>query len=150
MHGISIHLWHTSQILLPITVSSPFGQAQRDLKSLILDRTAEALSKCHEHILRARDAQCVPWTDSEGPLLFNCCSILRLCHLRAVADIEVLGAAPLQTSALVITQALHNFLSTPPQRNAIVVKAVGQILEGLVLPSTVGGRLFIQKTTALT
>lgn len=150
MHGVSVQIWHSAQNTQTVGTSLPSSKARRDLQSLVADQNAIALSRCYEHVLRARDPHGVPWTDAEGPLFFNCCWILRLCHLRAFADTDILGIALLEAGAPKVTKAIRSFRSTPQPRDRYVIKAMEQIFEGIIFPSKVGGRLLIQKTAALT
>lgn len=114
-----------------------------------MTQTEAALSRCLSLITQARSGDDYTWTESEGPLLFNCLALLRVTYCRAFtgnghADRMML----LKDSREDIITSLEEFVAVPQERDEFTSRAVARAFEGMVIPSK-AGTLLLRKTAAL-
>ncbi|KAI1611232.1 hypothetical protein EDD36DRAFT_283114 [Exophiala viscosa] len=112
--------------------------------------TEAALSRCRQLLITSKNASEVPWSDENGPLLFNCMAVLRVaygraCMLTATMDRFIL----LRETRGEIIDAVKKYLYVDQPRSQAVSGAVGRSIEGLFVPIQ-AGLLWTRKTAALT
>lgn len=81
-HALNIH---TEGIRQAVELSPP------SLYDTILEPTANALSACEDILAAARQRKdsSMPWTEAEGPLMFNSEGVIHMAHVRLHLDMSV-------------------------------------------------------------
>jgi hypothetical protein len=152
INAVSIQIWHVTQGSYFFDEMTGLGQGQShgSEESQVLVQTEAALSRCRALITQARADDDYTWTETEGPLLFNCLAILRVTYCRAFvgngcADRMML----LKDNREDIIASLEEFVAVPQERDEFTSRAVARAFEGMVIPSK-AGTLLLRKTAALT
>jgi hypothetical protein len=82
MHGMNIHIESIRQVI---------ELSPAHLHNKLLEPTTSALSACEDILAAARQRKDIstPWTEAEGPLMFNCQGVVHMAHVRLFLDMSV-------------------------------------------------------------
>lgn len=146
VHAVNIHNWHLSQVSRTM---------RRGMKTAgiapnaMLQHSLAALTRCREVLRLSRPNGAEPmWDDPEGPLLFNCEAMLRAAYARLFTDASLPQRFTILCASSEDRQtALRDFVAAKQERSALMTKAVGHVLESILIPIKVG-YLLVQKTAA--
>lgn len=110
MHGMNVHTEGVRQLL---------ELSPAHLHKTLLDPTIATLSACEDMLATARQRKdtSTPWTEAEGPLMFNCQGVVHMAHVRLFIDTSAFNRLMLiNDNPDEIAAAAHSFAEAPLQR----------------------------------
>lgn len=149
MHAVSVQMWNMMQSTHSFSALSVEAHVHESLKSLLTSQTEIALARCHAMITRERSEIEHTWTESEGPLVFNCLATLRVAYVRSFTGIGSMNRMLLLSDDhSEIMKAIRDYVASPQSRGPFMSRAIAQAFEGFFIPIK-AGMLLVQKTAAL-
>lgn len=141
-HAVNIHMGSIREVA---------EMSSAPVQSALLDSALSALDRCQDIVTRTRgrDDHTVPWTETEGPLMFNCQGVILMAYVRLFLDMSALNRLTLlNDNPEDITSAAAYFAEAPMQRKPSLTKAVGKA-HARLLGTVKIGHLLLRKTAAL-
>ncbi|GAB7349160.1 hypothetical protein MBLNU459_g8099t1 [Dothideomycetes sp. NU459] len=149
MHAVSVQMWNMMQSTHSFSALSVQANVHESLKSMLTSQTEIALARCHAMITRERSEIEHTWTESEGPLIFNCLAVLRIAYVRSFTGIGSMNRMLLLgDDHSEIMRAIQDYVASPQSRGPFMSRAIAQAFEGFFIPIK-AGMLLVQKTAAL-
>ncbi|KAK7193216.1 hypothetical protein DPSP01_008183 [Paraphaeosphaeria sporulosa] len=111
MHGMNIHIEGIRQVI---------ELSPAHLHKTLLDPTIATLSACEDILAAARQRKdtSTPWTEAEGPLMFNCQGVVHMAHVRLFLDMSAFNRLMLiNDNPDEIAAAAYSFAEAPLQRS---------------------------------
>lgn len=143
------HMIHGSHLLGEEDINAGGSSLQR---SLITNQMETAISRCLLLIkhARARGDDSYSWDETEGPLLFNSLSLLRVSYCKIMTRSgSVCRTTFFRENETDFAVAIESFISEPLESDMLLARATAVALEGIMIPSKIGSRL-VKKTAAFT
>ncbi|KAF2466726.1 uncharacterized protein BDR25DRAFT_376857 [Lindgomyces ingoldianus] len=150
-HAVNIHMWSLLQFTDVSRLHYSDKSPSSGIHTALLASAFSTLSRCHQVIISVRGGEnhSTTWSDTEGPLMFNCQALLRIAHIRLFTDIRAFNRLTLLTdNPEDILRAVKEYAEAPQQRSANLTKAIMKAYEGFLAPIKIG-HLLVRKTAAL-
>lgn len=141
-HALNIH---TEGIRQAIELSPP------SLHNTILQPTATALSVCEDILAAARQRKenSTPWTEAEGPLMFNSEGVIHMAHVRLYLDMSIFNRLMLiSDNAEEIDASAAAFADAPLRRGSHLTNVMRKAYDRHHVLVKLGHSL-LRKTAAL-
>ncbi|KAL1601799.1 hypothetical protein SLS60_006714 [Paraconiothyrium brasiliense] len=110
MHAMNIHIEGIRQVV---------ELSPAHLHETLIEPTTSALSACEDILAAARQRKdtTTPWTEAEGPLMFNCQGVVHMAHVRLFLDMSAFNRLMLiNDNPDDIAAAAYSFAEAPMQR----------------------------------
>lgn len=149
MHAVNVHMWTLPQFTQSFSQDASEVGLDGSLQSVLLSAASTALARCYRALTQghAEDPGST-WSETEGPLMFNCKALLRIAYNRTFTDFAAFNRMVLLTdNPQEIKQALTVYVSAKQQRSHYHTKAVAKAFEGLLAPVRIG-LMLVRKTAA--
>lgn len=121
------------------------------LHDILLEPTIATLSACEDILAatRQRKDTSTPWTEAEGPLMFNCQGIVHMAHVRLFLDMSVFNRFMLiNDNPNEIAAAAYSFAESPLQRSESLTGFIKKAYNRYHVMMKLGHNL-LKKTAAL-
>lgn len=150
MHGVNTLVYHVTDFTHSLDVSGNTHRLHGMQKTQLMAQMEEALGRCYDMIVSARNGSRLVSGDAESPLLFNSLALLRVCYIRAFTDINGMDRnILLRRTRDEMLKAIWHYATKPALRSALLTRVVARALEAFEVPIQAGA-LLLQKTAALT
>lgn len=151
MHAVNIYMWNLMQSTQSFGAFAVGDSTNSALKIAMVSQTEAALARCYALLTTDRPEGERTSDDPEGPLLFNCLSLLRSAHIRVFTGADNFNRMTLLSGgARHVSASIDAFLSgNALERGPLMTRAVDRAYGGFLMPIK-AGYLLVRKTAALT
>ncbi|KAF2502680.1 hypothetical protein BU16DRAFT_16843 [Lophium mytilinum] len=149
MHAVNVHMWTQLQFTQSFSQDASEVGPDGSLQSVLLSAASTALARCQGALTQGHaDDPGSTWSETEGPLMFNCRALLRIAYNRIFTDSAAFNRmALLADNPQEVKQALTVYVFAKQQRSHHHTKAVAKAFEGLLAPVRIG-LMLVRKTAA--
>ncbi|KAI1609117.1 hypothetical protein EDD36DRAFT_84511 [Exophiala viscosa] len=128
MHGVNTLVYHVADFTHPQDVSPDTHPLHGTPKSHVVSHMEDALGRCYDMIVSARNGSSSVSGDAKSPLLFNSLALLRVCYIRAFTNINSMDRnILLRRSRSEMLEAIRQYAVKPVPRSALLARVVAHV-----------------------